>query len=203
VSREIRGWQPPGGRCGGRGNPDNGRSNTTKSESAMAITLYQASVPAFTRGLRQLRAVLAKADAQAQQMKVEPAVLLQSRLYPNMFPMVRQVQIACDFAKGTCSRLAGKEPPSFPDDEANFADLYARIDKTLALLETLTPAQIDGQEERTVEVKTRQRTFSFKGLPYLLSFALPNFYFHLTTAYAILRHNGIELGKPDFIGPVD
>jgi hypothetical protein len=169
----------------------------------MAITLYQASVPVFTRGLKQLRAILAKADAQAQQMTVDGAVLLQARLYPNMFPMVRQVQIACDFAKGTCSRLAGKEPPAFPDEEANFAGLYARIDKTLAVIETLTPTQIDGQEERAVEIKTRQRTLAFKGLPYLLNFALPNFYFHLTTAYAILRHNGIELGKPDFIGPFD
>jgi hypothetical protein len=169
----------------------------------MAVTLYQISVPVFTRGLRQLRAILAKADAQAQQMKVDEAVLLQARLYPNMFPMVRQVQIACDFAKGTCSRLAGQEPPVFADQEASFAELYARIDKTLAVVETLTPAQIDGQEERTVEFKTRQRTFTFKGLPYLLSFSLPNFYFHLTTAYAILRHNGIELGKPDFTGPFD
>ena len=169
----------------------------------MAITLYQASVPAFARGLKQLRAVLAKADAQAQQMKVDGAVLLQSRLYPNMFPMVRQVQIACDFAKGTCSRLAGKEPPSFPDNEASFADLYARIDKTLAVIEALTPAQIDGQEERAVEIKAGQRILNFKGLQYLLGFSLPNFYFHLTTAYAILRHNGIELGKPDFIGPLD
>jgi len=169
----------------------------------MAITLYQASVPAFTRGLKQLRAVLAKADSQAQQMKVEGAVLLQSRLYPNMFPLVRQVQIACDFAKGTCSRLAGKEPPSFADSEASFADLYARIDKTLAVIEALTPAQIDGQEERAVEIKAGQRILNFKGLQYLLGFSLPNFYFHLTTAYAILRHNGIELGKPDFIGPLD
>jgi uncharacterized protein len=193
----------PGGRCGARANPDNDGLHPTLAETDMAITLYQASVPAFTRGLQQLRAILAKADAQAEPMKVDAGVLLQSRLYPNMFPLVRQVQIACDFSKGTCSRLAGKEPPSFPDNEASFADLYARIDKTLAVLATLTPAQIDGQEERTIELKAGTRTLTFKGLSYLVGFSLPNFYFHLTTAYAILRHNGIELGKTDFIGPLD
>ena len=166
----------------------------------MALTMYQASVPVFLHFLGALRAVLAKAEAQAQAMKVEPAVLLQARLYPNMFPLTRQVQIAADFAKGAPARLAGLEPPPYPDTETTFAELLARLDRTTAFLKTLPAAAIDGQEERTIELKVGGQPLTFKGLPYLLNFALPNFFFHATTAYAILRHNGIDLGKGDFMG---
>ena len=166
----------------------------------MSISLYQASVPVFQQFLGSLRAVLAKAEAHAAAHKIEPTVLLQARLYPNMFTLTRQVQIAADFAKGAPARLAGLEPPKYEDNEASFADLLARIDRTGAFLKTLKAAQIDGQEERTIELKVGGQSMSFKGQPYLLHYALPNFYFHATTAYAILRHNGVELGKRDFIG---
>jgi hypothetical protein len=166
----------------------------------MPISMYQASVPVLAQHLGALRGILLKAEAQATATKIDPAVLLQSRLYPNMFPLTRQVQIAADFAKGPPARLAGLEPPVYPDTETTFGELYARIDKTLAYLKTLTPAQIDGQEQRTIEIKVGGQPTTFKGLTYLLSFALPNFFFHATTAYAILRHNGIEIGKRDFMG---
>ena len=166
----------------------------------MSISLYQASVPVFQQFLGSLRAVLAKAEAHAAAHKIEPTVLLQARLYPNMFTLTRQVQIAADFAKGAPARVAGLEPPKYEDNEASFADLLARIDRTGAFLKTLKAAQIDGQEERTIELKVGGQSMSFKGQPYLLHYALPNFYFHATTAYAILRHNGVELGKRDFIG---
>ena len=166
----------------------------------MSISLYQASVPVFQQFLGSLRAVLAKAEAHAAAHKIEPAVLLQARLYPNMFTLTRQVQIAGDFAKGAPARLAGLEPPKYEDDEASFAELVARIDRTSAFLKTLKAAQIDGQEERTIDLKVGGQPMSFKGQPYLLQFALPNFFFHAATAYAILRHNGVELGKRDFMG---
>jgi hypothetical protein len=166
----------------------------------MPISMYQASVPVFQQYLAALKGVLAKAEAQAAAMKVAPAVLLEARLYPNMFPLTRQVQIACDFAKAAPMRLAGLEPPSYPDTESSFAELASRIDRTLALLATLKPAAIDGQEERAIELKVGGQPRTFKGLPYLTGYALPNFFFHATTAYAILRHHGIELGKKDFLG---
>lgn len=166
----------------------------------MTISLYAASVPTFIPMLKALRAVLAKGDAHATATKVDPSVYLQGRLFPNMFPLVRQVQIACDFAKGAGGRLAGVELPKFEDNEVSFAELYARIDKTIAFLETLTPGQIDGQEERAIEIKAGPRTLNFKGQQYLLTWVNPNFYFHATTAYAILRHYGVEVGKGDFLG---
>ncbi len=166
----------------------------------MPLSLYQASVPVFQQSLEALRGVLIKAEAQALATKVEPAALLQARLFPNMFPLTRQVQIAADFAKGAPARLAGVEVPAYPDSETSFAELAARIDRTREFLKTLAPAQIDGQEERTIELKVGGQMRAFKGQPYLLHFALPNFFFHATTAYAILRHNGIEIGKRDFIG---
>ncbi len=169
----------------------------------MTITLYQASVPPFLQILRALRAVLGKARHQCDATKVQPEVLLQARLYPNMFPLVRQVQIAADFAKGAAARLAGLEPPRYEDTETTFEQLVERIDRTIAYLESIAPAQIDGQEARTVELKIGGQPQTFVGLPYLLHFALPNFYFHATTAYAILRHNGVDIGKGDFLGPRD
>ena len=167
----------------------------------MNVTLYSASVPVFVQLLTALRGVLQKAESQAAERKFPPEALLQARLYPNMFPLTRQVQIATDFAKGACARLAGLEPPQYADTEQSFPELVARIDRTLDFLGELAPAQIEGQESRQVELRVGGRSLSFQGLPYLLHFALPNFYFHVTTAYAILRHNGIEIGKADFVGP--
>ncbi|MDE2023350.1 MAG: DUF1993 domain-containing protein [Gammaproteobacteria bacterium] len=166
----------------------------------MSLSMYQASVPVFIRALTNLSAILKKGDAYAQAKKVEPAVLVNARLFPDMFALVRQVQIASDTAKGCAARLAGQEPPSFADQEQTFAELYARLDKTIAFLKTLKPAQIDGSEERAIELKMRDRTLHTKGREYLLERALPNLFFHVTTAYGILRHNGVEVGKHDFLG---
>jgi len=166
----------------------------------MTISLYATSVPTFAHTLRALRVILQKAEAHATAIKVDGGVFLQGRLYPNMFPLVRQVQIGCDFAKGAGARLAGLEVPKYEDNESSFADLYARIDKTLAYLDTLKPEQIDGQEGREIEIKAGPRTLNFTGQQYLLGFVIPNFYFHVVTAYAILRHSGVDVGKGDFLG---
>jgi hypothetical protein len=168
----------------------------------MSISMYQASAPVFDRSLGNLASILTKAAAWAEARKIDPAVLLSARLAPDMFTLTRQIQIACDFAKGTCARLAGVEPPKFEDNEASFADFQARIARTRQFVATLTAAQIDGSEARQINLKAGPRELSFKGLAYLTGYALPNFFFHYTTAYAILRHNGLELSKPDFIGSV-
>lgn len=165
-----------------------------------SISMYQAAIPTVTRALNALAAVLEKAHAHAEAKKIAPEVLLQSRLYPDMFPLVKQVQVASDGAKGGCARLAQVQPPSFEDNEASFAELVARLQKTVAFLQTLKPDQMDGGEGRTVTWQTRTTTKSMEGLPYLLHHVIPNLYFHCTTAYAILRHNGVELGKQDFLG---
>ena len=166
----------------------------------MAISMYQASAPAFDKMLGNLGAILGKAATWAEGRKIDPAVLLGARLAPDMFPLTRQVQIACDFAKGTCARLAGVEPPKYEDNETSLTELQARIARTRQYLATIKPAQVDGSEERPIKFKAGSRELDFKGLPYLTGFALPNFYFHYTMAYAILRHNGLELSKPDYVG---
>lgn len=166
----------------------------------MTLSMYQASAPRFANTLRNLSAILAKAQAHCEARKIDPLVLTAARLFPDMFALARQVQIACDSAKGAVARLAGVEIPKHEDTEQTFAELQARIAKTLAFIESVKPAQIDGSEEKTVTLKLRGSDVSFKGLRYLLGFAWPNFYFHVVTAYNILRHNGVELGKPDFIG---
>ena len=166
----------------------------------MKISMYQACVPTITRSLNNLAAILEKGAAHAEAKKIDPGVLIGSRLYPDMFPLVKQVQIASDISKGGSARLAQVEPPAFEDNEATFADLVTRLRKTVAFLETLKPEQIDGSEDRTVTWQTRTATKSMQGLPYLLNHVLPNVNFHVTTAYNILRHNGVELGKPDFLG---
>lgn len=166
----------------------------------MPITMYQASVPVFVRMLGNLTAILDKAAAHAAARKIDDAVLLGARLYPDMFPLSRQVQLATDFARGTAARLAGLEPPSAEDKEQTFVELSARVDGTLAYLRTLPAAQIDGSETREITRTIRGVTRTFNGQDYLLRYALPNFYFHLSTAYGILRHNGVEIGKTDFIG---
>ncbi len=166
----------------------------------MTISMYQASAPVFDKMLGNLSAILAKAATWAEGRKIDPAVLLSSRLAPDMFTLTRQLQIACDFAKGTCARLAGVDPPKYEDNEASFADFQARITRTRQFIATLKAAQIDGSEDRQINIKAGQREMSFKGQTYLIGYALPNFYFHYTTAYAILRHNGLDLSKGDFIG---
>jgi hypothetical protein len=166
----------------------------------MGLSMYQASVPVFVRGLTNLRAILRKAREHADAKKIEPAVLLASRLYPDMHPLTKQVQIACDSAKFCAARLAGIEAPSFPDTESTFDELEARIDKTIAFVREVDAAKIDGSEDRVVTMKFTAGPVDFKGVSYLFDFALPNFYFHVTTTYGILRHNGVELGKWDYLG---
>ncbi|WP_166360233.1 DUF1993 domain-containing protein [Pseudomonas akapageensis] len=167
----------------------------------MSISLYAASVPVFKQMLTALSGVLAKAEAHATAKKIDPNALLQARLYPDMFPLTRQVQIAVDFAKGVSARLAGVEVPSYPDTEQTFAELQDLLKKVLAFVDGIKPEQIDGQEGR--EIVTRPGTDKekrFTGQSYLLSYGLPQFFFHVTTTYAILRHNGVEVGKRDFMG---
>jgi hypothetical protein len=161
--------------------------------------MYQASVPVFQKLLGNLDHLCDKAAADATARKIDPSVFLQARLAPDMFQLTRQIQIAADFAKGTPARLAGVEVPKYEDNEASFVDLQARIRKTLDFIGGFKAAQIDGSEDRTINFKAGPRELTFKGIDYLLLFALPNFYFHCTTAYAILRHNGVALGKTDFV----
>jgi hypothetical protein len=166
----------------------------------MTLSMYQASAPRFVNTLKNLSAILDKAQAHCEARKIDPLVLTASRLYPDMFALARQVQIACDNAKGAVARLAGVEAPKHEDSEQTLAELKARIAKTIAFIETLTPAQIDGSEDKDIALKLGPREVQWKGMQYLLGFALPNFYFHVVTAYDILRHNGVELAKRDYIG---
>jgi hypothetical protein len=162
--------------------------------------MYQASVPVFTRMLENLSAILAKGVAHAEARKIDPAVFINARLAPDMFALARQVQIASDAAKGCVARLAGAEVPSYPDTETTFPELEARIAKTIAFVKAFTAAQIDGSEERTCILKIRGEDMKFRGQDYLFKLSIPNFFFHVTTAYDILRHNGVELGKMDYLG---
>ena len=166
----------------------------------MTISMYQASIPAFIRALNNLAAILEKGAAHAQARKIDETVLLGSRLFPDMFPLSRQVQLATDTAKSGAGRLAGVEFPVYEDREGNFQELVQRIRNTIGYLESLKPAQIDGSEDKTISWQTRSSTKSMQGLPYLMNHLLPNVHFHVTTAYAILRHNGVEIGKKDFLG---
>lgn len=167
----------------------------------MAISLYATSVPVFKQMLNSLDAILTKAEAHAIERKIEPDALLQARLYPDMFPFIRQVQIAADFARGTSARLAGAEVPSYEGGEKTFADLHALIAKSLAFIDSFTAAQIDGQEDRAIVLRPgTPKEKQLTGQSYLLSYSLPQFFFHVTTAYALLRHNGIEVGKRDYMG---
>ena len=166
----------------------------------MKISMHQASAPRFANMLRNLSAILDKAHAYAEAKKLDPATLPASRLIADMFPLSRQVQIACDTAKGAVAHLAGVEIPKHEDTEQTIAELKARIAKTLEFIESVPAARVDGSEEREVLIKLRGQDVKFSGLQYLQGFALPNFYFHVVTAYDILRSNGVELGKRDFIG---
>ena len=169
----------------------------------MQINMYQATAPTFINMLSNLEAVLRKGEAHALAKKIDPAVLINGRLAPDMFPLTRQVQIASDQAKGCMSRLAGAEPPKFEDDEKTFAELYARIQKTIAHVKGFKPDQINGSDQKAIELKTRDTVRHFHGLGYVLDYVYPNFYFHVTTAYDILRHNGVEIGKLDFMGKAE
>jgi hypothetical protein len=171
------------------------------TETFMTLSMYQASVPAFIRALNNLVAILEKGAAYAQARKIDETVLLSSRLFPDMFPLVRQVQIATDTARSGAGRLAGVEFPSYEDKESTFQELVQRIRNTIGFLETLPAAQIDGGEAKTVTWQTRSSTKSMQGQAYLMNHLLPNVHFHVTTAYNILRHNGVEVGKKDFLGP--
>jgi len=166
----------------------------------MSISMYQASIPVLTKILANLSKILEKAEAHAASKKIDQVVFVEARLFPDMYPLTRQVQIATDVAKGCGARLAGQEPPKFDDNEASFAELQARLAKTIAFLETFTPAQIDGTEENSIVFVAGGRERNFNGLAYLFDFVLPNVFFHTTTTYAILRHWGVELGKADFLG---
>ena len=162
--------------------------------------MYQASAPRFANTLKNLSAILDKAKAHAEAKKIDEQVLTSMRLFPDMFALARQVQIACDSAKGAVARLAGVEIPKHEDTEKTFDELKARIAKTIAFIDGVKAAQVDGSEDKEIVLKLRGKDVPFKGLQYLLGFAWPNFYFHATTAYNILRHNGVEVGKQDFIG---
>lgn len=166
----------------------------------MSITLYQTFVPLFKKMLNNLSAIMIKAEQYAQNKNIHENVLIQSRLYPDMFPLVKQIQIATDLAKGGCARLAGVTIPVFEDNEVTFAEIQARISKTIDFLNTVTPEQIDGSEENAIQFSIRDREFHFNGQDYFTYWVLPNFFFHVTTAYDILRHNGLEIGKRDYLG---
>jgi len=162
--------------------------------------MYQASTPRFAAMLRNLSTLIDKADAHCAAKKIEPAAITTARLYPDMFPFTRQVQIACDSTKGAVARLAGAEVPKHEDTEQSFAELKARIAKTLDFIESIGAGKIDGSEEKEIVLQMRSGERRLKGMQYLLGSAYPNFYFHVTTAYNILRHNGVEIGKTDFLG---
>ena len=167
----------------------------------MTSSLYDTAVPVFKQMLGGLAAVLDLAQTQAEARGIEPAALLQARLAPDMFPLLRQVRVACDFAKSVSARLAGAEVPAFEDNETSFADLQARIAKTLDFINSLTPAQFEGSAGREIVTQAgTPKEKRFAGASYLLNYGLPHFFFHVTTAYAILRHNGMTVGKKDYIG---
>lgn len=166
----------------------------------MSLSMYQASIPVFIRQLNNLSTLLGLAASQAETKKIEPGVLLSARLAPDMFPLSRQVQIACDTAQAGIALLAGIAAPHQADDETSFADLQTRIATTLSFLQGIEAAQLDGSEARDLVLKRRDKETHFQGQAFLLDHVMPNFYFHYTTAYAILRHNGLAIGKRDFLG---
>ena len=166
----------------------------------MSFSMYQASVPVFTQILNSLAAILDKAETHANAKNIDPAALLQARLYPDMFPLLRQVQVATDFAKGCSARLAGAEVPRYDDTETSFADLKERIARTVAFINELPRDAIEASAQRDIVSGSGAKIREFKGQDYLVHYAMAHFYFHATTAYALLRHNGVEVGKKDFIG---
>jgi hypothetical protein len=168
----------------------------------MSVSLYDVSIPVFTLSLNNLAAILDKAASHAESKKVEPKVLPQARLIVDMLPLSSQIQIACDNAKGAAARLAGVEVPKHEDTEATLAELKARVVKTLDFIRTIKPEQLQGAESREIVLQFPQSTLKFSGVNYLTNFVLPNFFFHVTIAYALLRKNGVDLGKRDFLGAI-
>ena len=166
----------------------------------MAVSMYQISVPVFTRMLTNLIAIMEKAAVHCEERKIDPAALTQFRFYPDMFPFWKQIHIATDAAKNGSAYLAGAEPPKSENAEQTFPELIARVQKTIEFVNTFKPEQIDGTEEKEVSIKRGETTLTYKGQEYLLNRVLPNFFFHITTAYDMLRHNGVELGKKDYLG---
>jgi len=166
----------------------------------MTISMYQASVPRFINILGNLSNILDKTQAHIDAKKLSDASLTAFRLFPDMLPLSTQVQIACDTAKGVVARLAGVDIPAFEDNEKTIAELKARAAKTVAFIQTITPAQVDGTEDKDIVTKRGEKETHYKGMQFLLGHAVPNFYFHITMAYAMLRHNGVEIGKRDFLG---
>lgn len=166
----------------------------------MSLTMYQASVPVFVRMLNNLVAILGKAAAHCEEKKIDPAALINFRLYPDMFAFAKQVQIAADAAKNGAAYLAGAEPPKFDNVEQTFAELIERVKKTIEFVNGFAPERIDGTEEKEVSIPRGDTMLTYRGQAYLLNRVLPNLYFHITTAYDILRHNGVELGKRDYLG---
>ncbi len=166
----------------------------------MTVSMYQAGILPMIRSLNNLIGILEKGAAHAEAKKIDPEVLIGSRLYPDMFPLSRQVQIASDISRRGAAKLAGVEAPVMEDNETSFPELIDRLKQTVAYLETLSPEQIDGTEDKTIELEMRGNTLTFEGQPFLLYFVLPNVYFHVTTAYDILRHCGVEIGKGDYLG---
>jgi len=166
----------------------------------MSISMYQASVPRFVNILGNLSNILDKAQVHVDARKLDAATLTTYRLFPDMLPMSRQVQIACDTAKGVVARLSGVEAPVYEDNEQTLGELKARIAKTIAFIKTVTPGQIDGTEDKAIVTKRGDKETHYKGMQFLLGHAVPNFYFHVTTTYNILRHNGVEIGKRDYLG---
>jgi uncharacterized protein len=169
---------------------------------SMSISMYDFSIPAMTLGLTNLSAILDKAAAHAAAKKFDSGVLTQARLFPDMYALTRQVQIACDTAKGAAARLAGIEVPKHEDTEATLAELKARIAKTVDFLKSVTAAQLKDAENRAIEIKFPNGSWKFTGIAYLNDFVLPNFYFHVSMVYALLRKNGVEIGKSDFLGAI-
>jgi len=166
----------------------------------MSSNLYAEAIPTYLRFLNNLKKILQKASQHCAERKYDPAALLSDRLFPDMFPLLRQVQTVCDGAKGAAARLAGVEIPKHPDDETSFEDLVARIDKTIAFIESLDAQAFEGSAERQIVLQFGSWRREFNGVDYLRTWAFPNFYFHVTTAYGLLRHNGVSLGKMDFLG---
>jgi uncharacterized protein len=168
----------------------------------MSVSLYDVSIPIFTLSLNNLAVILGKAASHAANKKVDPKVFAEARLIIDMLPLSKQIQIACDTAKGAAARLAGVEIPKHEDTEVTLAELEARVAKTLAYIKTVKPERFQGAETREIVMQLPQTTLKFTGINYLTNFALPNFFFHVTTAYALLRKNGVDLGKRDFLGPL-
>jgi uncharacterized protein len=164
------------------------------------LSMYDASITPLKRALTNLSHILKKGEEYADAKKIEHAALLNARLFPDMYSLTRQIQIATDMSKGAAARLSGLEMPKYEDDETTFEQLQARIAKTIAFIDTVKPEQLEGAETRDITITVRKMELKFTGQTYLLAWVNPNVYFHVTTAYNILRHNGVELGKPDFLG---